>query len=80
VSSVCVLCLAGRLTGKAASDGKIMKCESSGKCCIIRSRYFSHRINGFSDFVHLPDSKELEDKNTTLRKLHLFSSSGDGSD
>jgi hypothetical protein len=27
--------------------------------------------NGFSDFVHRPDSKQLEDKNTTFRKLEL---------
>jgi hypothetical protein len=38
----------------------------------------SCRINGFSDFAHRPDSKELEDKNTTLRKLDLFPSSGGG--
>jgi hypothetical protein len=38
----------------------------------------THRINGFSDFVHRLDSKELEDKNTTFRKLDLFSSSGEG--
>jgi hypothetical protein len=37
----------------------------------------SDRINGFSDFVHRPDSKELEDKNTTFRKLDLFPSSGE---
>jgi hypothetical protein len=24
--------------------------------------YLTHRINGFSDFVHRPDSKELEDE------------------
>jgi hypothetical protein len=30
-----------------------------------------HRINGVSDFVHRPDSKELEDKNTTFLKLDL---------
>jgi hypothetical protein len=40
--------------------------------------YNTHRINGFSDFVHRPDSKELEDKNTTFRKLDLFPSSGKG--
>jgi hypothetical protein len=28
-------------------------------------------FNGFSDFVHRPDSKELEDKNTTFQKLDL---------
>jgi hypothetical protein len=38
----------------------------------------THRINWFSDFVHRPDSKELEDKNTTFRKLDLFPSSGEG--
>jgi hypothetical protein len=36
------------------------------------------RINGFSGFVHRPDSKELEDKNMTFRKLDLFPSSGEG--
>jgi hypothetical protein len=41
-------------------------------------RAHRHRINGVSDFVHRPDSKELEDKNTTFRKLDLFPSSGDG--
>jgi hypothetical protein len=34
-------------------------------------------IKGFLDFVHRPDSKELEDKNTTFRKLDLFPSSGE---
>jgi hypothetical protein len=38
----------------------------------------SHRINGISDFVHRPGSKELEDKNTTFRKLDLFPSSDEG--
>jgi hypothetical protein len=33
---------------------------------------------GFSDFVHCTDSKELEDKNKTFRKLDLFPSSGEG--
>jgi hypothetical protein len=32
----------------------------------------TYGINRFSDFVHRPDSKELEDKNTTFRKLDLF--------
>jgi hypothetical protein len=36
-----------------------------------------HRINGFSDFIHRLDSKGLEDKNTTFRKLDLFPSSCD---
>jgi hypothetical protein len=36
------------------------------------------RIKGFSDFVHRPDSTELEDKNMTFRKLDLFPSSGEG--
>jgi hypothetical protein len=35
------------------------------------------KIKGFSDFVHRPDSKELEDKKTTFRKLALFPSSDD---
>jgi hypothetical protein len=35
-------------------------------------------MNGFSDFVYCPDSKELEDKKTTFRKLDLFPSSGEG--
>jgi hypothetical protein len=39
---------------------------------------YSHRINGFSDFVHHPGSKELEDKIMTFQKLDLFPSSGDG--
>jgi hypothetical protein len=39
---------------------------------------YTYRIKGFSDFVHRPDSKELEDKNTTFRKLDLFQSSDDG--
>jgi hypothetical protein len=39
---------------------------------------FGHRINGFSDFIHRPDSKELEDTNMTFRKLDLFPSSGEG--
>jgi hypothetical protein len=34
--------------------------------------------NGFSDFVHRPDSKELEDKNITFRKLDVFPSSDEG--
>jgi hypothetical protein len=34
------------------------------------------RITGFSDFVHRPVFKKLE--NTTLRKLDLFPSSGEG--
>jgi hypothetical protein len=38
-----------------------------------------HRIKGFSDFVHRPNSKELEDKNTTFRKLDLFPSSSSNS-
>jgi hypothetical protein len=37
-----------------------------------------YSVNGFSDFVHRPDSKELEDNNTTFRKLNLFPSSGEG--
>jgi hypothetical protein len=36
------------------------------------------KINGVSDFVHRPDSKELENKNTTFRQLDLFPSSGEG--
>jgi hypothetical protein len=36
------------------------------------------RINGFSDFIHHADSKELEDKNTTFQKLDLFPSLGEG--
>jgi hypothetical protein len=40
--------------------------------CITR------RIKRFSDFVHRPDYKELEDRNTTFRKLDLFPSSGEG--
>jgi hypothetical protein len=36
------------------------------------------RINRFSGFVHHPDSKELEDKNTMFQKLGLFLSSGEG--
>jgi hypothetical protein len=32
----------------------------------------THRINAVSDFVRRPDSKELEDKNTTFRNLDLF--------
>jgi hypothetical protein len=37
------------------------------------------RINGFSEWVHRPDSVELEDnKNTMFRKLDLFPSSGEG--
>jgi hypothetical protein len=36
-----------------------------------------HRINGVSDFVHSPYSKELENKKTFL-KLDLFPSSGEG--
>jgi hypothetical protein len=36
-----------------------------------------HRINGFSDFIHRPDSKELGDTNT-FWKLDLFPSSGKG--
>jgi hypothetical protein len=40
-------------------------------------KYFIHRIYGFSDFVQRLDSKELEDKNTTFRKLDLFPSSGE---
>jgi hypothetical protein len=39
-----------------------------------------HRINAFSNFVHRPDSKELEDKNTMFWKLDLFPSSGEGGD
>jgi hypothetical protein len=38
----------------------------------------THRINGYSDFVHRPDSKDLEDENTTFRELDLFPSSGEG--
>jgi hypothetical protein len=30
------------------------------------------RINGFSDFVHHPDCKELEDKNMTFRNWICF--------
>jgi hypothetical protein len=37
----------------------------------------THRSNGFLGFVHRPDSKELEDKNTTFRKMDLFPSSGE---
>jgi hypothetical protein len=36
------------------------------------------RIKGFLDFVHRLNSKKLEDKNTTFRKLDLFPSSGEG--
>jgi hypothetical protein len=36
------------------------------------------RQSNLSDFVHRPDSKELEDKNTTFRKVDLFPSSGEG--
>jgi hypothetical protein len=35
-------------------------------------QYCIYRINGFSDFVHRPDSKELEDKKTMFWKLGLF--------
>jgi hypothetical protein len=38
----------------------------------------THRIKGFSDFVQHPDSKELEDKITTFRKLDVFPFSGEG--
>jgi hypothetical protein len=41
----------------------------------VTNKIISRRINGFSDFVHRPDSKELEDKkdkNTTFRKLDLI--------
>jgi hypothetical protein len=31
-----------------------------------QERIVQLRINGFSDFIHHPDSKELEDKNTTF--------------
>jgi hypothetical protein len=41
-------------------------------------RCITHRINGFLDFIHHLDSKELEDKNMTFRKLDLFPSSGEG--
>jgi hypothetical protein len=37
-----------------------------------------HKIKGVSDFVHRPNSEELDDKNTTFRKLDLFPSSGEG--
>jgi hypothetical protein len=37
----------------------------SNKNLVINPRWV-HRINGFSDFVHRPESKELEDKNTTF--------------
>jgi hypothetical protein len=36
------------------------------------------RIKGFLDFVHHPDSKELEDKNMMFWKLDPFPSSGEG--
>jgi hypothetical protein len=39
---------------------------------------YTHRINGFSGFVHRPDSKELEVKNMTFQKLDLVPSSGEG--
>jgi hypothetical protein len=45
------------------------------------SKVFKHRINGFSDFIHHPDSKELEnkkDENVAFWKLDLFPSSGEG--
>jgi hypothetical protein len=37
-----------------------------------RKEQYRHRINGVSDFVHRSDSNELEDKNTTFRKLDLL--------
>jgi hypothetical protein len=57
---------------------------------LLRSKYWTgeeradicrlviYRINGFSDFVHHPDSEESENKNTTFRKPDLFPSSGEG--
>jgi hypothetical protein len=45
---------------------------------IYQTMFLIHRINGFSDFAHRPDSTELEDVNTTFRKLDLFPSSGEG--
>jgi hypothetical protein len=39
---------------------------------LFKFLYSGHRINGFSDFVHSPDSKQIEDKITTFRKLDLF--------
>jgi hypothetical protein len=41
------------------------------------NKQINNRINGFSNFAHRPDSKELEDKNTMFRKLDLFPSSGE---
>jgi hypothetical protein len=40
------------------------------------ARNVESRINRFSDFIHRPDSEELDNKNTMFRKLDLFPSSG----
>jgi hypothetical protein len=59
---------------KIATEAIVQRVEELTRA----DRCITHRINGFSDFVNRPDSKELEDKNTTFRKLDLFSSSGEG--
>jgi hypothetical protein len=43
-------------------------------CSTFMEPVGSFRINEISDFVHRPDSKGLEDKNTTFRKLDHWSS------
>jgi hypothetical protein len=59
-----------------------MSCMSSVRrllvCSAEKSDQPTHRINGFSDFVHRLDSKELEDKNATFQTLDLFPSSSEG--
>jgi hypothetical protein len=42
------------------------------KAELIINKINKNTIKGFSDFVHRLDSKELEDKNKTFRKLDLF--------
>jgi hypothetical protein len=58
-----------RMIGSAASGGR-------GKCCVANEHiqvdsigfwrwWITHRITGFSDFVHRPDSKQLEEKHVS---------------
>jgi hypothetical protein len=42
------------------------------RAAAVGSQRLTLRIYGFSDFVHRPDSKEFEVKNTTFRKLDLL--------
>jgi hypothetical protein len=51
---------------------------SIGILYLLFDKQMPYRIKGLSDFVHRPDSKELDGKNTTFWKLDLFPSLGEG--